>query len=111
MRMHNENANLLTAVALGSSQQTEVRPINEALAYAIQFEWTGGTGIGGDLVVEASNNKTTFVPLDTYTITGETSGARLVNVERAGYAYVRASWVYAAGSGGTMTISLSSKRN
>lgn len=111
MKMHQENKELLSAVDFAQSQTSASDFIGDVLAFAVQFNWTGATAATGDLIVEGSIDNVVFIPIDIYGISGETSGARLVNIERAGYSHMRARWVYTSGTGGTITVLLSSKRN
>lgn len=108
--MQIENKKLLDGVDFSVSQTSSGDAIYDALAFSIQFIWTGATGAAGDLIVEGSNDNSIFVPVSTTSITGETTGSALINVERAGYSYVRIRWVRSAGSGGVFTVWLSSKR-
>lgn len=112
MNIHIENKKLLDSVNFAVNQTSPSDAINDAMAYAVQFIWSGATAAAGDLIVEGSNVDvaSSFVPVSTTSITGETSGSALINVERAGYAFVRTRWVYSSGSGGTLTVYLSSKR-
>lgn len=109
MRLHIENKKMLDQVDFSSNQETTSDFIGDALAFSFQFIWSGATGASGDLVVYGSIDNQTFVPLDSYTISGESDGSRLVNVERAGYSYTKASWAPSGGTGGSLTIWLSSK--
>jgi len=110
MTLQIENKKLLDGVSFASSQTSVSDAIYDALAFSVQFIWSGATAAAGDLIVEGSNDDSVFVPVSTTSITGETTGSALINVERAGYSFVRVRWVRSAGSGGTLTVYLSSKR-
>lgn len=110
MKLHQENKKILNGVNFAANQTSESDFIGDSLAVSLQFIWSGAVGAGGDLIVEGSIDNATFVPVEIQTIAGETSGAFLVNIERAGYSYIRARWVYTAGVGGLLTVWQSSKR-
>ena len=105
-----ENKKILDEVAFDASQTSSSDYIGDCKTYAIQFIWSGATGATGDLIVEGSIDNATFVPVDSFGITGESSGSRLVNVEIAGYSHVRVRWAYSAGSNGTLSVYIASKK-
>ena len=101
---------LLDAVSLVSDQTSSVQNIDNIISFAVQFTWEGGTTINGTLTVEGSLDGENFVPVEQLALVNEDDGNYLVNIERAGYSYMRANYDFTSGTGGTLTVLFNSKR-
>lgn len=101
---------LLDGVSLVADQTSAAENIDSVISFAVQFSWEGGTTINGTLMVEGSLDGSNFVPVEQLALVNEDDGNYLVNIERAGYSYMRASWDYTSGTGGTLTVLFNSKR-
>lgn len=92
---------------MSSSLQSEIIEIGEDAGYAVHSVFTGSPV--GTLQVQGSNtrNIADFIPVDAYSITE--AGRRLLNVEKAQYAYVLITYVSISGTG-SLTSRVSAKR-
>ena len=77
---------------------TPVFNARHVIAYSFAFKWTGD--LLGDVLVEVSNDETTWIPLtpSVQTTAGE-AGEHMVNVVGAAYMYVRGIFEHTSGSG------------
>lgn len=99
------NIKTLDAHTMGASFSGSSVDLAEVDNYAVHIIWTGAPV--GNLQVEASNDNSNFVAVDT-TAAGGGAGQRIYNVAGAGYRYVRVSYTFTSGSG-TVTAYISGK--
>lgn len=104
--IHQLNKKLFENQTVSTSITSEAININAYSLYAVQHVWTGATGTWS-IIIEVSNNGVNFDPVDVTNVTG-TSGSRMVNVEKAGYSWVRVRVNYTSG-GGTLETTFNSK--
>jgi len=105
--VHQLNKKLLDNVSVAVSQSSEAVNINSYSLYAMQYDWVGyaGTTI---IRLEISCNGTSWVELDKYNIL-TANDSRMLNIEKAGYAWIRVR-VEDDGLGvGTITATLNGK--
>lgn len=111
--VHQQNTKLFDSITVSGNDKSKPIIINSYSLYAIQHVWSGTSG-AFQIIVEGSNFDTTdddyFTVIDITNVTAANSpkGNRLVNVEKAGYAYVRVRISFASG-GGTLTSVLNGK--
>ncbi len=111
--VHQQNTNFFDNVSVTTSISSTPININTYSLYAIQHVWFGTSG-SFQIIVEGSNFNTSdddyFTIIDITNITASNSpkGNRIVNVEKAGYSFVRVRIAYTSG-GGTLTSLLNGK--
>jgi hypothetical protein len=108
---HLLNKSFFSASTVNGNSSASAECINGYSLYCIQHIWSGASG-SWSVIVEGSNvpgNKTDsdYSAIDT-TVISTASGNRLINVERAGYSFVRVRIAYTSG-GGTLTSILNAK--
>lgn len=105
--VHKQKTKLLDNVSVSISQSSAAIDINSYSLYCVQYVWSGfsGTSI---VYLEGSNNNVNFVEVDKYHLSGS-NGGRLINVEKAGYAYVRIRIEDPGTSSGTFSAILNGK--
>lgn len=107
-RVHHINTiTLMNNISGASSYTSSSLNINDFVLYAIQFSWTGVT-VAGSVYTESSNDGTIWTVVDSF-IPSIGVGSRMLNVEKAGYAYVRVRYASAAGTNGTFKAILNGK--
>lgn len=89
----------------GSLSATPV-DISEFPCYSVHGIWTGSPV--GTISVQGSNDGTNFVEVASQA-TGGSAGQYLLNVEKAGYKFVRVQYTRTSGTG-ALTVYLSGKR-
>lgn len=72
--------------------------INGFVLYSIQFSWSAFSAPACAVYTEASNDGNAWTAVDTFVPFGIT-GSRMLNVEKAAYAYVRVRYVQSGGAG------------
>lgn len=98
-RVHHINTiTLMNNVSAASNYTSTSVNINDFVLYAIQFSWAGFSATSPTLYTEGSNDGTIWTVVDSFIPSGS-SGSRLLNVEKAGYAYVRVRYTQSAGAG------------
>lgn len=104
--LHFANVALLDASDLSVDATSEAENVNNVTCIAIQSIWTG---FGGAVTcyTEASNDGVNFTTVDSYSLSG-VSGTRMLNIEKAGYAWIRARYEQVGGSG-SLSVILNSK--
>lgn len=106
--VHRLNKKLLDGVNASSSHTSDALDIQSFSLYCAQFSWSGFSAVDPVIKILASNSLSEpFVEIDTYVPAG-TTGGRLVNVEKAGYAYVKISYTCSSGAG-VITASINGK--
>lgn len=99
---HKFNTTLFDNVAMTSNQSSAAKDISGISLYALQYVWTGASGTLS-IIIEATNvlentQDADYSIIDNYSIVTAT-GNRMLNVEKAGYAKVRARIVQTIGTG------------
>lgn len=106
--VHKLNVKLLDAVSANSNIDSDPLNIQSISLYCVQISWSGFSAVNPAITLLASNSSDEqFVPVDSFIPTG-TTGGRMINVEKAGYAYVKISYTCDSGSG-TITASINGK--
>ena len=102
---------VLKNAPMGTNQSSSSLNISDAIAYAVQAIWKNGSSPVGTLDIQASNNGEDFssVLSSPIAVSGN-SGNILVNVERAGYQFVKILYNSTSGSG-ELTVSIAGKRS
>lgn len=77
--------------------------INDFVIYAIQFSWSTFLAPTSALYTEGSNDGNVWTIVDSF-IPTTGSGSRILNVEKAAYAYVRVRYTQSGGSGNITAI-------
>ena len=99
---------MLKAVDMSIAQPSAPVVIQGITNYAIQCSWTGFTGDGTETITtSASNDEVIWTPVDSFIPTG-TTGSRMLNVEKAGYRFVRVFYVPGT-TVGSLTVTISGK--
>lgn len=102
------NVKLLNAVSAGTTILSDSLDIQGISFYSFQTSWSGFSAVSPVVTLYASNSLTEpFVQIDSFIPSG-TTGGRIVNVERAGYAYLKVGYSCASGAG-TLTASINGK--
>lgn len=106
--VHKCNVKLLDGVNMSSNHTSDAFNIQSFSLYCAQFAWSGFSGVDALIEILGSNSlEEPFISVDTYTPSG-TTGGRLVNVEKAGYAYIKLKYSCSSGMG-TLTASINGK--
>lgn len=106
--VHKLNIKLLENVDAGSSVESEPLNIQSISLYCMQVTWADLSAINPIVTLSGSNSlDEPFVQIDSF-IPIDSDGGRLVNVEKAGYAYVKVSYSCFSGSG-TINVSINGK--
>ena len=88
---------------------SDTQSIQSITCYAVQAYWDSFTGNGTErIITEGSNDAINWSTLDSFIPTG-TTNSRMLNVEKAGYAYVRIHYTCDGGAVGNLTTRLSGK--
>lgn len=108
---HQRNTKLFDNVTVTGNVSSDPIEINGYSLYCVQHRWSGATG-NWSIIIEGSNVEGTktdadYTVIDSTNVTGANlpAGNRMVNVEKAGYAFVRARIVFTSG-GGTLNYSI-----
>jgi Flp pilus assembly protein TadG len=72
--------------------------LGDFVMYSVQASFTG-SDVAGTFKLQASNDGTNFTDISGATASVTSSGTALLNVENAGYRFVRADWTYTSGTG------------
>lgn len=88
--------NLSAGVGINTSQAINV---NEAISFCVQFVWDTGSGIIGNIYLEASNDGSNFTQIQQSILAvSGASGSHMINVEKHSYAWFRLVIDLSAGS-------------
>jgi hypothetical protein len=102
------NVKLLNNVSAGASVQSDAISIQEISLYCLQSTWTGFSAVTPLITLYGSNSlEEEFVKIDAFIPTGSTGG-RILNVEKAGYGFVKVAYTCVSGSG-NLTVSINGK--
>lgn len=100
------NSSTIDAQAMTANITPSFLDVSEATRFCVHVFWTG-TPVG-NIVIEAGNETTTPVTLDTHAA-GGTSGSYLYNYDGTGFTNLRAKYTFTSGTG-TLTVKISAKR-
>jgi hypothetical protein len=89
---------LMDNINASSNYTSNPLDINSFVIYAIQFSWTGFSAPTSAIYTEGSNDGNTWTIVDSF-IPNAGTGSRLLNVEKAGYAFVRVRYSQLGGAG------------
>lgn len=107
--VHKLNVKLLDNInASSTSVLSDPISIQGFSLYCVHYSWSGFSAVDPLLEILGSNSlDQPFVTIDNYIPSGITGG-RLVNVEKAGYAYVKIKWSCTSANG-AITASINGK--
>lgn len=99
---------LFDAVVMTEDRTSTAINVNEIVTLAVQATWTGTSPVGS-LVLQASNDGTTYVDVNSQSVSGN-SGSIMWNVERPGWGFVRLFFDWTSGTG-SLSANINGKRN
>lgn len=103
-RVHHINSvTLMDNINASSNFTSNALNINDFVIYCIQFSWSTFSSPTSALYTEASNDGNIWTSIDSFIPTAG-SGSRILNVEKAAYAYVRVRYTQSGGSGNITAI-------
>jgi hypothetical protein len=106
--VHKLNVKLLNNINASANIASDPLNIQSISLYCIQATWESLTAINPIITLYGSNNlDEPFIQIDSFIPTG-TKGGRLINVEKAGYAYVKVAYSCTSGSG-KINVSINGK--
>ena len=98
-RVHHINTiTLMDNINASSNYTSSSTNINDFVIYCIQFSWSAFSAPTSALYTEGSNDGNVWTIVDSFIPSGST-GSRLLNVEKAAYAYVRVRYTQSGGAG------------
>lgn len=111
--IHSNNVQLFTALNAAADQTSTFVDIRETLGFAVQVDWTGGTGTTATITVQGTNYNaadSNVTPIwSTVTpdsgsgvVPSSSSGSAMLNFNFPRYAFFRVFWDQSAGTGGTV---------
>jgi hypothetical protein len=107
-RVHHVNTvTLMNSIDASSNYISSSLNINDFVIYCVQFSWSGFSAPTSALYTEGSNDGNVWSIVDSFIPSGST-GSRLLNVEKAAYAYVRLRYTQSGGAG-NITATLNGK--
>lgn len=107
-RVHHINTiTMMDSINANANYTSDALNINDFVLYCVQFSWTGFSAATCALYTEGSNDGTIWTMVDSFIPSGS-SGSRLLNVEKAAYAYVRLRYTQSGGAG-NITAKLNGK--
>lgn len=101
------NSNSITAASMGADATGTGLDVAEATHVAVQSVWSGGSTPVGLLLVQASNDDSTYTTIDSQAVSGD-SGSLIYKASDVGYRYIRAFYDRTSGSG-TLSVKISAK--
>lgn len=106
--VHKLNIKLLDGIDAGTSIDSDPINIQSISLYCLQITWSAFSAVNPQVALLGSNSlDENFVQIDGFIPSG-TTGGRLVNVEKAGYAYIKVAYSCDSGSG-QLTVSINGK--
>ncbi len=111
--VHQQNTNFLDNFTVSANSTSDPINIDAYSLYCVQHVWSGASG-SFQIIIEASNFDTdedqyyTTIDITNVTVANSPVGNRMVNVEKAGYAFVRIRIAFTSG-GATLTSKLNGK--
>lgn len=106
--IHQSKITTIDAQSMGADITGTAVNINETVSYAFQIIWSAGSTPVGDIVLQGSNDNSTFTEIVRSNVTGN-SGSTIINVEKPSYAWARVNYSRTSGSG-TMSATMNNKR-
>lgn len=109
--IHVANVPLFENLSIGIGINTSAsQNVQEVISFSVQFIWSSGSGLVGNIYLEASNDNQNFtqIPQTILAISGA-SGSHMINIEKHSYGYVRLATDLSAGSA-TANSRMNSKR-
>lgn len=87
-----------TSVGIGAIRSAII-PVEQSISYCVQFVWSAGTGIIGNIYLEASNDGVFYTQIQ-QSLLALTNGAgsHMINVEKPAYSSFRLVVELSAGS-------------
>lgn len=102
------NIKLFDELDMSGDSESNSEEIQNVTCIAIQYIWTGfNEDVTASISTQGSNDDTNWATVDSFIPTGASSN-RLLNIEKAGYAFIRCSYDQTAGVG-SLTVILNSK--
>lgn len=102
------DSKLFDSVNMNANQTSESQSIEGISCYAIEFSWTGfNEDVDARISIQGSNSNSIWSDIDVFTPT-EAENSTLINIEKAGYKFVRVVYEQTAGAG-TLTAHISGK--
>lgn len=106
--VHRLNKKMLDGVSAASNHLSDALDIQGFSLYCVQYSWSGFSAVNPLIKIYASNSLSEpFIEIDSYVPAG-TTGGRIVNVEKAGYALIKIGYSCSSGAG-TITASVNGK--
>lgn len=106
--IHKLNIKLLENVNAGTNYESAPLNIQSISLYCLQATWSGLSAVNPVIALYGSNNlDETFIQIDSFIPVGSVGG-RLINVEKAGYAYIKVAYTCSSGSG-VINVSINGK--
>jgi hypothetical protein len=100
---------LLDRVDMSVLQETDAISIQSLTCYAVQTSWTGLTVSGGESIATWSSNDGEIWSVEDNFIPAGTTGNRMLNVEKAGYRFVKIVYTPGPSTVGTLLVTISGK--
>lgn len=97
---------LLDNIDASNNETSIAQNINNFVLFAVQYYWNAFVG-NALVITEASNDGTNWTSVDSFIPSGPT-GSRILNVEKAGYGFVRVRYTQ-TGASGNFSTSLNGK--
>lgn len=101
------NSNSITAASMGADATGTGLDVAEATYIAVQSVWSAGSTPVGFILVQASNDDSTYTTIDSQAVSGNT-GSLMYKASDVGYRYVRAYYSRTSGSG-TLSVKIAAK--
>lgn len=102
------NIKLFNKISASSNKESEVLNIQSVSSICVQTTWNSFSAVNPKISVLASNSlEELFVEIDEIIPTGS-SGGEILNIQRAGYGFIKAIYTCVSGSG-DITLSINGK--
>lgn len=103
---------MINSADMSANQTSTIEQIDGMTCYAAQYKWTTFVG-AATIFTEGSNvggiDPNDWTAVDTFLPTTGTTSNRMLNVEKAGYRFVRVRYVVNSASSGTLTVTFNGK--
>ena len=101
------NSDSISAASMGADISGTGLDVAEATVIAVHSVWSAGSSPVGFVLIQASNDGTTYTTIDSQAVSGNT-GSLMYKASDVGYRYIRAAYSRTSGSG-TLTSKISAK--
>lgn len=102
------NIKLFNNISASANAESDPLNIQSVSLFCVQFTWKSFSAVTPAISLLASNSlDEEFIVVDTITPTGS-SGGDIINIQRAGYGFIKVKYTCASGSG-TITASVNAK--